>query len=55
MTYKPCEYGDGVAEMIFYCPWWVRLAVEFFFSPSVYYKEVMTDNWEFEKTLLDNE
>lgn len=30
MVYKPCEYGDGVAELIFICPLWVR---------PVYYKE----------------
>lgn len=40
MVYKPCDYADGVAELIFFCPWWVRLFVEFFFSPSVYYGEI---------------
>ena len=43
MIYKPCNYADGVAELIFCCPWWVRLLVGFFFSPSVYYNEVGSD------------
>ena len=32
-------YGNTY-EMIFVCPWWVRLFVGLFFSPSVYYREV---------------
>ena len=43
MFYKPCDYGDDVAELIFDCPWWVRPLVEWFFSPSVYYGEVGYD------------
>lgn len=43
MSYKPCDYGDGVAELIFHCPWWVRPFVEWFFSPCVYYREVGYD------------
>lgn len=43
MMYKPCNYTDGVAELIFYCPLWVRLLAEFFFSPSVYYSEAGSD------------
>lgn len=43
MVYKPCDYGDNVAEMIFFCPWWVRPCVEWFFSPSVYYREAGHD------------
>lgn len=39
MEYKVCDYGDGVAELIFRCPWWVRPMVSLFFSPSVYYHE----------------
>lgn len=39
MAYKHCDYADGVAEMIFYCPVLVRPLVEWFFSPSVYYSE----------------
>lgn len=39
MMYTACPYGDGVAEMIFSCPWWVKPLVELFFSPSVYYGE----------------
>ena len=39
MRYKPCDYGDGVAELIFYCPWWVRPFVELFFSPVIFYHE----------------
>lgn len=34
------EYEDGAAELIFTCPWWVRLLAGFFFSPSIYYKEL---------------
>ena len=44
MKYLPCDYADGVAELIFYCPWWARLFVGFFFSPSIYYHEVMNDS-----------
>jgi hypothetical protein len=40
MEYKPCSYGDGVAELIFLCPWWVRPLVWLFFSPCVYYREM---------------
>ena len=40
MMYKPCDYGDGVAEMIFQCPFWVRPLVYMFFSPCVYYHEI---------------
>ena len=39
MGYKPCDYGDGVAELIFHCPWYVRPLVYWLFSPSVYYNE----------------
>ena len=39
MLYKPCDYGDGVAELIFICPWWVRLLASPLFVPTVYYKE----------------
>lgn len=39
MMWHTCPYGDGVSEMIFSCPWWVKPLVEFFFSPSVYYAE----------------
>lgn len=39
MIWSTCDYADGVSEMIFYCPWWVRPLVEYFFSPSVYYAE----------------
>lgn len=39
MMYTACPYSDGVAEMIFSCPWWVKPLVKFFFSPSVYYAE----------------
>lgn len=42
MIWKPCEYADGVAEMIFVCPWWVRPFVECFFSPCAYYREKVT-------------
>lgn len=43
MSYRSCEYGDGVAELIFHCPFWVRPLVEWFFSPSVYYREYGLD------------
>lgn len=43
MRYKPCNYADGVAELIFYCPLWVRPIVELLFSPSVYYSEIGSD------------
>ena len=43
MAYKPCDYADGAAELIFFCPWWVRLFVSIFFSPSVYYPEVLEE------------
>ena len=43
MSYKPCDYSDGVAELIFHCPWWIRPFVEFFFSPSIYYREAVYD------------
>lgn len=39
MFYVPCNYADGVASMTFVCPWWVRLFVGMFFSPSIYYRE----------------
>ena len=39
MKYKPCDYGSCVAELIFFCPWWVRPLVEWLFSPCVYYRE----------------
>lgn len=39
MMWVTSHYGNGVHEMIFSCPWWVRPLVEFFFSPSVYYAE----------------
>lgn len=39
MMWATCLYGDGVSEMIFSCPWWVKPLVEFLFSPSVYYAE----------------
>lgn len=43
MEWKTCDYGDGVAETIFHCPLWVRPLVSFFFSPSVYYVELIED------------
>lgn len=43
MRYQPCDYADGVAELIFDCPWWVRPWVEFFFSPSIYYHKVRSE------------
>ena len=43
MRYKSCEYGDGVASLIFYCPWWVRPFVEFLFSPLEYYRLVKSE------------
>lgn len=39
MEYKPCNYGDGVAELIFHCPILVRPLVSIFFSPCAYYRE----------------
>lgn len=39
MEWKTCDFGDGVAEMIFRCPLWVRPLVYYFFSPCVYYRE----------------
>lgn len=44
MLYKHSDNDEGLtAELIFFCPWWVRLLVEFFFSPSVYYREIGDD------------
>ena len=43
MEWKTCGFGDGVSEMIFRCPIWVRPLVEFFFSPCVYYREIGYD------------
>lgn len=43
MEYRPCDYGDGVAELIFFCPLWVRPLVELFFSPVVFYHELGRD------------
>lgn len=43
MMYKSCDYANGVAELIFFCPWWVRPFVYAFFSPCTYYSEVGTD------------
>lgn len=40
MEYRTCDYADGVAEMIFTCPFYVKPLVYFFFSPCVYYREV---------------
>lgn len=40
MTYRPY---DNAAEMIFFCPWWVRPFVELLFSPCVYYREFGSD------------
>lgn len=45
MEYRPCDYGDGVAELIFFCPWWLRLWTGFFFSPSVYYYEYCLEHF----------
>ena len=39
MMWASCPYGDGVSEMIFSCPRWVKFLVEFLFSPSIYYEE----------------
>ena len=39
MAWDPCDYADGVAAMIFDCPFWVRPLVYFFFSPCTYYRE----------------
>lgn len=47
MEWKPCDYGDGVGEMIFHCPVWVRPLTWFFFSPSVYYAEVGYDIFKY--------
>lgn len=40
MEWRSCDYGDGVGEMVFHCPFWVRPLVYFFFSPCAYYREV---------------
>lgn len=40
MGYKPCDYADGVAELIFFCPMYVRPLAHIFFSPCAYYHEV---------------
>lgn len=40
MEWKTCDYGDGVSEMIFKCPWWVRPIVNVLFSPCAYYRSV---------------
>ena len=55
MEWKPCDYADGVAEMIFNCPLWVRPLVYFLFSPSVYYNEVLRDFGEEFETGLKGE
>lgn len=39
MEWQRCDYADGVAAMIFVCPFWVRPLVSFFFSPTTYYRE----------------
>lgn len=43
-----CKEYDTTFEMIFQCPLWVRPLVEWFFSPSVYYREV---GYEFSDSL----
>ena len=37
------EYHQSSLESIFHCPLWVRPLVYYFFSPSVYYREVGYD------------
>lgn len=43
MKPKTCDYFDGVAELVFRCPWWVRPLAYFLFSPSVYYAEFLEE------------
>ena len=47
MMYRPCDYGDSVAELVFFCPWWVRPFVELLFSPCVYHREFERDSAEY--------
>lgn len=54
MVYRPCDYGDGVAELIFFCPWWVRPFVELLFSPTVFYHEHGLDFREYFTAGLDH-
>lgn len=42
MEYEPCDYADGVSELVYICPWWVKLLANLFFSPSMYYREIST-------------
>ena len=44
--YIHCDYGDGIAEVMFICPLWVRLLAEFFFSPSIYYYEYYLERFK---------
>ena len=54
MVYKPCGYADGVVELVFSCPFWVRPLVELFFSPCIYYREAGYDFGDgFDEGVLD--
>lgn len=44
MLYVPCNYGDTVPGLIFFCPFWVRPLVHMFFSPCAYYRETGYDS-----------
>jgi hypothetical protein len=43
MVYKGCDCITNIAEIEFHCPLLVRPLVYFFFSPSVYYREIGYD------------
>ncbi len=48
MECKLCDYGDGVAKLIFHCPIYVKFLTEWLFSPIVYYQELRrnsTNGW----------
>lgn len=47
MKYRPCDYGDGVAELVFICPLWIRPFIELLFSPCTYYREIGSDFTEY--------
>jgi hypothetical protein len=46
IRYDPCDYADFVGRVVYDCPGWVRPLCEYFFSPSVYYREVINSKGE---------
>lgn len=43
IDFEVVGFADGVGQMVYLCPWWIKPLTAYFFSPTVYFNEEMVD------------